>query len=167
MLAQGARHLEKGMIHHQGHLEYSQLDIDSWGWSLLTGTCGIQIASTLSPSPIAFFLGLIDSLQDLITCLDAKKQCITGEQANKCHKLWLFSRKHAKHLLFKDANKIFFLLFHQALILSDLPLHFLNLHFLRLKSMPNKKNLVAGTQPKAISFCWAWIFTLCERRVFL
>ena len=58
-------------------------------------------------SPIAFFLGLIDSLQDLITCLDATKQCITGEQANKRHKLWLFSRKHAKHLLFKDANKIF------------------------------------------------------------
>ena len=49
MLAQGARHLEKGMIHHQGHLEYSQLDIDSWGWPLLTGTCGIQIASTLAP----------------------------------------------------------------------------------------------------------------------
>ena len=49
MLAQGARHLEKDMIHHHGHLEYSQLDIDSWGWPLLTGTCGIQIASTLSP----------------------------------------------------------------------------------------------------------------------
>ena len=29
MLAQGARHLEKGMIHHQVHLECSQLDIDS------------------------------------------------------------------------------------------------------------------------------------------
>ena len=29
MLAQGARHLEKGMIHHQGHLECSQWDIDS------------------------------------------------------------------------------------------------------------------------------------------
>ena len=29
MLAQGARHLEKGMIHRQGHLEYSQWDIDS------------------------------------------------------------------------------------------------------------------------------------------
>ena len=97
-------------------------------------------------SPIAFFfLGLIDSLQDLITCLDATKQCITGEQANKRHTycgdqlnwniFWLFSWKQAKHLLFKDANKIFFL-FHQALILSDLSLHFLNLHFLRLKSMP-------------------------------
>ena len=69
-------------------------------------------------SPIAYFLGLIDSLQDLITCLDATKQCITGEQANKRHtycgdqlnwnKFWLFSWKHAKHLLFKDANKIFF-----------------------------------------------------------
>ena len=117
-------------------------------------------------SPIAFFLGLIDSLKDLITCLDATKQCITGEQANKRHKLWLFSRKHAKHLLFKDANKIFFLLFHQALILSDLPLHFLNLHFLRSKSMP-KKNLAAGTQPKAISFCWARIFYTMWKTSFL
>ena len=126
-------------------------------------------------SPIAFFLGLIDSLEDLITCLDATKQCITGEQANKRHtscgdqlnwnKLWLFSWKHAKHLLFKDTNKIFFL-FHQALILSDLSLHFLNLHFLRLKSMP-KKNLAAGTQPKAISFCWARIFYTMWKTSFL
>ena len=35
--------------------------------------------------PNSFFLGLIDSLQDLITCLDATKQCITGEEANKRH----------------------------------------------------------------------------------
>lgn len=113
-------------------------------------------------SPIAFFF----RVNRLLAGLNYVFGCITGEQENKRHKLWLFSRKHAKHLFFKDANKIFFLLFHQALTLPDLPLHFLNLHFLRLKSMP-KKNLAAGTQPKAISFCWARIFYTMWKTSFL